>query len=78
MSELTPEANPQTPVITPRVRTILYISFLIVNVAVFVGVGLGTIFNLIDSEQATQATALIISGIGMASGALNVGYRPTK
>lgn len=78
MAETTPNANPQAPLVTPRTRTVLYVSFLIVNVATFVGVGLGSIFNLIDSEQATQASTLILAAIGMASGALNVGYRPTK
>lgn len=79
MSEQTADPiKPNVPAVPDRARTIIYISCLIVNVLAFVGFGLGTVFGLIDSEQATEASTIILGGIGILSGGLAVGYRPTR
>lgn len=74
----TEEVAQTPPAISPNVRTRIYVACLIVNVAAFVGLGLGVIFGAITSEAAAASSAVILGGIGILSNGLAVGYRPTR
>lgn len=64
--------------ISPKTRSRVYVSCLIVNVISVVGFGLSTVFGWLSAEDAAAAGGVIISGINIVATGLAVNFRPTK
>lgn len=74
-----PETDPNSPgFITPKARTIIYITSLIVWVATTLFIGIAVILKLIDGDQAEQISTLVYGAISLVSTSLAVGFRPTR
>lgn len=66
------------PVVPPRVRTIVYVTSLIVNVATILVLDLAVVFELMPAQQATAAAGVILGSLGLLTAGLGVAYRPTR
>lgn len=74
-----PETDPNSPgFITPKARTIIYITSLAVWVATGLGTGVALILGAITGDQAEQISALVFGAISLVSTSLAVGFRPTR
>ena len=64
--------------VPPSVRTVVYISALIVNVVVLVYFGTAVIWGWLPGEQAARTEALLLGALGTLVSGLGVAYRPTR
>ena len=66
------------PAISAAARTFLYIFLLVANVATIVVLGILVIIGAIGLIPATLIGGVVVSGLGLISQGLAVGYRPTR
>lgn len=72
------EASGTPPHIPAAWRTGIYIGALIVDVLSFVVLGILGTLGIVDRGVAAEIGIYILSGVGMVSAGLAVGYRPTR
>lgn len=74
-----PETDPNSPgFITPKARTMIYITSLIVWAATGLLTGIALIVGWINGDQAEQIIALVSGTITTINVPLAVGFRPTR
>jgi hypothetical protein len=73
------ETDPNSPgFITPKARTIVYISSLIVTVLCGLFTGIGLIMGFMTDIQAAQINSLILGSVALVNTSLGVAFRPTR
>lgn len=74
-----PETDPNSPgFITPKARTLIYITSLVVWAATGLLTGIALILGWITGDQAEQIIALVSGTITTINVPLAVGFRPTR
>lgn len=71
-------ANLDSPALSPRTRTTLYVGAAAVQFVALVGFGLAGVFGAISAEQATQGIAIVTGALGTLTAAVASVYRPTR
>lgn len=73
------EVEPSTPsYITPKARTIIYISSLAITVLTTLVLGITVILDVITEVQASAIGTLVYGAVALINSSLGVGFRPTR
>jgi len=64
--------------LSPTFRTWSYVACLVLNMLAVVGLGLATVWELVDPVKGAATAGVILAGVGIYSNALALGYRPTR
>lgn len=71
-------ADLDSPAVSPRARTTLYVGAAALQFVALVGFGLAGVFGAISAEQATQGIAIVTGALGTLTAGVASVYRPTR